>query len=149
MDCLARLLEFTVEQLVHELRRFKGYRGIIQARQWAPFVDARSDSWLESVGRLRWLGAGLPRPECQVPVPAPDGRSFLIDFGLPEELFGCEVFGEEFHGEDQEPHDECRLAWLREERKWAITVARNHNITGPRRDLEAMLHLEWQRHRQQ
>ena len=134
MDCLASLLEFSVVQLVDELRRFKGYRGIIQARQWAPFVDPRSDSWLESVGRLRWLGAGLPRPLCQVPVPAPDGRRFSIDFGLPDELFGCEVFGEEFHGEDHEPHDQARLSWLREEQEWTITVARNQ--------------LEWRRHRQ-
>jgi hypothetical protein len=148
MDCLASLLEFTVDQLVDELRRFKGYRGIIQARQWAPYVDPRSDSWLESVGRLRWLGAGLPRPMCQVPVPAPDARWFFVDFGLPDELFGCEVFGEEHHGEEERPHDESRLEWLREERKWVITVARNPNITGPRRDLEAMLHLAWQRHRQ-
>lgn len=147
MDTLAALEVFSVAQLLLELDRFKGYRGIVQARTWAPYVDAGSESQFESIARRRWLTAGLPRPQCQVPVPAPDGGWFRIDFGLPEERFGGEYFGAAFHGDDQSDHDESRLAWLREAQTWIIVVARTHNVTGPRQDYEQLLQLEWERHR--
>lgn len=147
MDSLAGLRVFAVDELVDELGRFKGYRGIVQARQWAPYVDPRSDSQFESIGRRCWISAGLPRPTCQCPETAPDGGFYLIDFGLPEERFGGEYFGEEFHGEDDGPHDVARLEWLRETRGWTLVVARRDNVVGPRRDLELIFRLEWQRHR--
>ncbi|MFB9314455.1 hypothetical protein [Nocardioides plantarum] len=147
MDSLATLRCFDVPELVEELDRFKGYRGIVQARQWAPWVDGGSDSPFESIARKRWIEAGLPRPQCQVPEVAPDGGEYFIDVGLPGELFGCEYFGEEFHGVDDEPADGARLEWLRTTRRWSLVVARRDNVVGPRQDLEQLLRLEWQRHR--
>ena len=41
----------------------------------APFVDPDSQSPGESILRLRWLDVGLPRPRCQVEVPAPGGAA--------------------------------------------------------------------------
>ena len=147
MDSLATLRSFDIEELVDELDRFKRYRGIVQARQWAPWADPGSDSQFESIGRKRWIEAGQPRPQCQVPEVAQDGGAFLIDFGLAEERFGGEYFGERFHGADDALHDEARLAWLRQGRGWTIVVARSHHVVGPRQDLEQLFRLAWHRHR--
>ncbi|WP_148614387.1 hypothetical protein [Nocardioides rubriscoriae] len=146
-DALAALQQFTVDELVSELLRFKGYRHVVQARTLAPLVDHRSQSAMESTSRLRWHDAGLPRPECQVVEVAPDGGWCAVDIGLPEDRFGLEYFGEEWHGEAQEDHDEARLEWLREERRWTLVVARKHHVLGPRQDLVPRLQATWNLHR--
>lgn len=147
MDSLATTGDFDVEELVAELDRFKGYRGIVQARTWAPYVDPRSQSQFESIGRRHWLAAGLPRPDCQCPVDAPSGGWYHVDYGLPDEHFGGEFFGEEFHGDGQAPADEERLVWLREARAWVIVVARKQHLVAPRYDYQMRLRHEWERHR--
>ncbi|GAA5151492.1 hypothetical protein GCM10023340_30400 [Nocardioides marinquilinus] len=145
MDALARLGTFSVDRLVLELDRFKGYRGVIQARMLAPLVDARAESPMESVTRLRWHDAGLPWPECQVEVAGPDGPYF-VDVGRREERFGVEYFGEEFHGETEAEHDADRLDWLRGRRQWHIVVAGRADVIGPRQSLDLVLRLEWHAH---
>jgi hypothetical protein len=139
MDALAALEHFTVEELSTELSRFKGYRGIIQARALAPLVDPKAGSPGESVLRLRWLDANLPRPECQVEMPAPDGSYYLLDMGLKERRLAAEYDGEEFHGEEQQEHDEARRGWVRERYAWTIVVARRHNVFGRDQDIHRML----------
>jgi hypothetical protein len=145
-DALAALEQFSVEQVVAELTRFKGYRGVIQARTLAPILDGRAQSAMESIARLRWWDAGLPWPECQVVVDAPGGSWFAIDIGLPEERFGLEFFGEEFHADTDQEHDDARLQWLREERGWTLVVARGANVIGPQQDLVSTLQREWTTH---
>ncbi|WP_134767492.1 type IV toxin-antitoxin system AbiEi family antitoxin domain-containing protein [Nocardioides sp. 1609] len=142
MDALATLC--AVEEISTELPRFKGYRGIVQARALLPIVDPRSGSQFESIARLRWHQAGLPHPECQVPVPAPDGGWFYVDIGLPETRFGLEFFGEEFHGPEQHDHDETRLAWAREQQGWTLVVARGPNVVGRHQDVERTLRRAWE-----
>ena len=114
LDALGALNRYDAPQLLAETARFKGYRGVRQLRYLAPLVDKRSGSPGESTLRLRWLEVPLPRPECQVEVCGPDGRSFFVDIGLPDRRFGAEYFGEEFHAEEQREHDENRLSWVRE-----------------------------------
>lgn len=147
LDGLAALGAFSVPELCAELGRFKGYRGVIQARALAPMTDPRSGSFGESVMRLRWRDAGLPKPECQVEIPAPNGSYYLIDIGLPEEKFGGEYDGEEFHGPEQEQHDAHRRAWAREHETWTLVVARKHNVFGRDQDIEHVLREEYKRHR--
>ncbi len=139
MDALAALGRFTVEDLVAEAARFKGFRGVVQLRYLAPLVDARSGSPGESTLRLRWIELSLPQPECQVEVAAPDGGSFFIDVGTAQCRLGAEYFGEEFHGEAEEEHDGNRLAWLRTELGWVIVVVRKHNVYGRDQDVDALL----------
>ena len=71
LDSLAALDAFTLAELSLATLRFPRYRGVRQLRVLVPLVDARAQSPGESILRLRWLDAGLPRPECQVAVPAP------------------------------------------------------------------------------
>ena len=139
LDALAALDRFDVPRLLAEIRRFKGFRGVRQLRYLAPLVDKRSGSPGESTMRLRWLEVPLPRPECQVEVCGPEGRSFFVDIGLPDPRFGAEYFGEEFHGEEQREHDENRLGWIREREGWTITVARKHNVYGAAQDVDGLL----------
>ena len=145
MDMLARLTAFTVPELTTELGRFKGYRGIIQARALAPLVDARAQSPYESVLRLRWYDAGLPRPELQIEVEAPRG-SYFIDLGLPEEQIGGEYDGEEDHGPEQAQHDHDRRAWIRSYGQWLLVVARIKNCVGPHQNAELMFRAMWAEH---
>ena len=139
MDSLAGLGAFCVDELVMATGRFAGYRGVVQLRALAPLVDPASQSPGESILRLRWLDAGLPRPACQVEVPAPGGGSYWVDIGLEEERFGAEYDGEDFHTEDDAEHDEERRGWMRRTQDWTIVVAREGNIHGPHQDVDRML----------
>jgi hypothetical protein len=143
LDSLAATGAFTVDELLVEVSRFKGFRGVIQLRAFAPLADPRSESQSESVLRLRWYDAGLPGPECQVESETPRGTPYQIDIGLPEEKFGAEYFGEEFHGEDRREHDEGRLEWLQEVDAWTLVVARKHNVYGPQQDIVDILSGTW------
>ena len=139
MDALAALRLFTVEQLARAVLRYRGYRGVIQLRTLAPFADPDSQSPEESILRLRWLDTGLPRPECQIEIPAPHGRFYLLDMGLRDRRFAAEYDGEAFHGEEQQEKDEARREWARDHEFWAIVVARRHNIHGYHQDIDRLL----------
>ncbi len=139
MDALAGIGVFSVDQLCFEVRRFKGYRGVIQLRFLAPLVDPRSGSPGESGLRLRWLDVGLPRPTCQLEISAPNGSYYLLDMGLKERRLAAEYDGEEFHGEEQRENDESRRAWAREQLGWTIVVARRRNLYGRDQDIENLL----------
>jgi hypothetical protein len=146
VDMLARVGAFGVDDLVAELDRFKGYRGVVQARMLAPLLDARSESPMESIARLRWHDAGLPWPDCQVEVEGPHG-SYFVDVGRAKERFGVEYFGKEFHSDDDEVDDQRRLTWLREQQGWTIIVARRDDVVGPRQHLDISLRRAWEAHR--
>lgn len=139
MDSLTGLRMFTVDELLRSVVRFAGYRGVVQLRALAPLVDPGSQSPGESVLRLRWIDLGLDRPQCQVPVRGPNGATWWVDMGLPDQRFGAEYDGEEFHGQDQQAHDSWRRDWLRRAQGWTIVVARKHNVYGHRQDIDSLL----------
>ena len=146
MDAMAARGLVSVSELVDEAhRRFKGYRGIVQLRSLGPLVDAGSESPGESVMRLRWIDAGLPRPQCQVEVPSATGGSWWLDMGLEEDRFAGEYDGEEFHTKEADRrHDEFRRSWLRDEESWTIVVARRDNVFGRTQDVEVLLRQAWE-----
>lgn len=139
LDSMAALNRFTLPQLEHAVARFKGYRGVVQLRTFAPLVDPRSQSPGESVLRLRWYDIGLPRPTCQVEVPRSESSSYWLDIGLPEVRFAAEYDGEEFHGEVDQDHDQERREWIRREERWTIVVARRANVFGQHQDVHSLL----------
>jgi hypothetical protein len=138
-DALAALDQFlrrgvTLDQLLLELDRFKGYRGVIQLRALVAIADPRAESVAESALRLHWYDAGLPRPELQWWVYDDQGVGvFRLDLALPEVWFGAEYDGAEFHSEDDREHDEARRTWLAE-RRWWIEVFRKVDVYAPRAD---------------
>ena len=121
------------EELIREVDRFKGHRGVVQLRRLAALGDRGAESPPESALRLHWHEADIPAPpETQIWVHADDGMPrFRIDVGDPEVRFGAEYFGEEFHGTDAEAADEDRLQWLRDRRGWVMEVFTKADVYGP------------------
>jgi very-short-patch-repair endonuclease len=119
------------EEMIAELDRFKGYRGICQLRFLLPIADGRSESVGESALRLHWHDAMLPPPELQVWVQDDVGVDvYRLDLALPELRYAAEYDGEEHHGDEQEGHDRERRKWLSEERGWLIDAFRKDEVYG-------------------
>jgi hypothetical protein len=139
LDALLRLGVFTREELLAELGRLKGQRGIRQLRVLAPLADGRAESPGESVLRLRWLDAGLPRPQLQIEIVEGGRTIYLLDIGLEELLFAVEYDGEDWHSEraDRE-YDDDRRDWLSRRRGWLIKPFRSNDVHG-RSDPEVAL----------
>jgi 8-oxo-dGTP pyrophosphatase MutT (NUDIX family) len=119
-------------ELTHEIGRFKGHRGVRQLRFLAPLGDDGAESPPESALRLHWYEAGIPaRPQTQIWEHDDAGVPvFRIDVGDQEVRYGAEFFGESFHGPDAEEHDEERLAWLSDERRWVMDVFTKVDVYG-------------------
>lgn len=118
-------------ELLAEIDRFKGFRGVVQLRTLAPLGDRKAESQPESALRLHWHDADIGRPETQIWVYDDDGTpKYRIDVGDPEMRYGGEYFGEEFHDEAAKEHDEARIAWLGEQRDWMIDVFTNDHVYG-------------------
>jgi hypothetical protein len=136
----------TVDELLAEVERFKGFRGVVQLRFLAPLADPRAESLAESALRLHWYDAGLPKPEPQWWVCDEHGIPiFRLDLALPEVLFAAEYDGVEFHSADHDrAHDQARRSWLADCRCWVIEVFVNDDLyrlhADPARRLQAGLH---------
>lgn len=72
------------ERMRARLSANAGARGIRRARQILPFADGRAQLPGESVSRLYLQRLGFAPPRLQVPVSAPSGREYLLDFGLDD-----------------------------------------------------------------
>jgi hypothetical protein len=119
-----------VDEVGAELSRFRGYRGIVQARTLAPLMDPRCQSAPEAASLLLWHDHGLPRPELQIAVRNGRGGFYYIDLGLEELRFGAEYDGREFHGPDRSEHDRRRRDFLREVSGWRILVLTRDDVYG-------------------
>lgn len=139
MDALHALGGFTIEQLVREETRFKGYRGVRQFRALVALVDGRAQSPGESALRLRWYDAGLPTPTLQCPVPGPAGSTYYLDLGLPCCRLGAEYDGAAFHGDEHRGHDDRRRAWIRVRQGWTLAVLDRANVFGHNQDAWVVL----------
>lgn len=138
MDALLRLGDFTLDELIEGVDRFKGMRGVIQLRTLVPIVDGRSESPGESTLRLRWLDLqSLPEPTPQVPVMAGGVEVYRLDLGVPELRYGCEYDGEEFHREEEA--DRLRREDLDLRFGWQVDGVRKENLFGPGEDVGVIL----------
>jgi len=105
------------EELLANIERFRGERGVVQLRGLAPLADPRPESPPESVLRLHWLDAsGMPPPEPQQWVYDAGYPRYRIDLTCPELKYGAEYNGRAFHDETS---DAPRLEWLDED-GWVI-----------------------------
>lgn len=139
LDALLRLGRFGVDELAFELPRLKGQRGVRQLRQLVSLADGRAQSPGESVLRLRWIDAGLPRPQLQIEIVEGGRTIFYLDIGLEELLFAIEYDGEDWHSAEADvEYDEARRDWLERRRGWLIKPFRKHQVFG-RNDAEAMI----------
>ena len=138
LDGLLRETDLTKEEIAADLPRFRGFRGIVQARQVVPWADGRSDSYGESASRYGWLTTpGLPPPQLQVPVEVA-GHVFYLDLADEALTIGVEYDGERWHGPDRAVHDDWRRSLIAEI-GWLLIVLRKHNVFGRHRDLDQIL----------
>lgn len=131
MDALARGCSVRVQELLEGLPRFRRQRGVVQLRSLAPLVDPRAESPGESALRYRWVSAGLPTPDLQIPVGVNGWDLFRIDLGLPALRYGAEYDGEAWHGQQQQAADTSRRSRLESEFGWQVRVFRRQDVFGP------------------
>jgi hypothetical protein len=144
IDALLRMGDFSLDELLDGVERFRKQRGVVQLRALAPLADPRSQSTSESALRLRWRDLpSLPPPEPQVPIVDDHGREvFYLDLGVRDLRFAVEYDGEEFHSSDEDvDHDRQRRRWIEENHGWIIKVVRKENVFGRSRDIERILVL--------
>ncbi len=92
MDRLLAGGSFTHAQLLAEIPRMAGHRGVGQLRLLAAQVDARAADLAESALRLRWHEARLPSAIPALPVPVA-GRLVRLGLGVARRQFGAVLAG--------------------------------------------------------
>jgi very-short-patch-repair endonuclease len=116
------------EDLVAELTRHDGLRGIRQARELVGFADERAQCRQESQLRLVLRDAGLPVPEPQVPVYDEYGwERFVVDLGYRKERVGVEYDGKSHLDRARLRADRRRHNWL-ESRGWAMRYSTDEDL---------------------
>lgn len=130
LDQFHRLYGIGSDDLLRELPRFRGRRGVVQARSLAPLVDGRAESARESWVRSAIATAGLPLPDVQVWVERDGVETYRLDLAYRAHRVAVEYDGDEFHRtEEQQTHDQERRDWLRSE-GWVVVVVRRGDFTG-------------------
>jgi hypothetical protein len=121
IDALMNATQLKVVEIESVIEGHPGVRGIGKLRKTLSLVDGGAESPYESLTRLMIVGAGMPRPQTQLPVF--DQLGFVVaylDMGWPEYRVGVEFDGAQ-HWTDarQRSRDIERLADL-EALGWTI-----------------------------
>ena len=131
LDSFARLHGVHQDALLAGQVRFKGRRGVVQARELVLLMDPRAESERESRLRLAIIDAGLPCPTLQHEVVI-EGYLFRLDLAYSAHRVAIEYDGEEHHSsEEQRLHDEHRRELLRAD-GWVVIVVRRGDFADSR-----------------
>ena len=107
-----------------------GLPWIGQAREMVDLADGRAESGMESRMRLRYLDAGFPAPECQIPILDDAGvERYRLDCGVKRRLYGFEYDGVLFHGPERAEHDAARRRWIAG-RGWTVNAFNREHVLG-------------------
>jgi hypothetical protein len=138
LDQMARSGLIDPDELLVEIERWRGDRFVAHARRliiWCdPLAESNGESWL----RLRFLDAGFPRPELQIPLADADGvLRYRLDLGYERLRAAWEYDGEEFHdGLALEARDRRRLADIERRCGWSVVGLRKNLVLGRSMALE-------------
>lgn len=115
----------TDTELLGELVRFRGRRGVRQLRPLIPISDPRAESVRESWTRLAIIDEGLPVPELQYWIEIGGIQVWRLDHAYPRHRIAVEYNGEEWHDrtEEQRENDLKRREWL-EAHGWIVIIVR-------------------------
>ncbi len=113
LDALAQVADFTVEDVAAVAAKHPGARGCRRVPEVLDLMDSGGQSPQETYWRLRLLKEGYPRPQTQIPVPGPDGRTYFLDMGWQELMIAAEYDGEQ-HRTDRGQYvgDVRRSEWI-------------------------------------
>ena len=139
MDQMLRLRGFPVEEFLAGVERFRGERWVTMLRTLAPLADGRAESPPESILRLYWIDAGLPRPIPQLKIWV-DGRLVArLDIGNLDILFAAEYDGVGWHSSpEQRRRDRSRRRAVRDQ-GFEVDVFKRKHVFGARRNVEVRL----------
>lgn len=87
LDRLRALGLVTAEQVAAGIEARRGWVGVVRAREALALSDDGVESPRESMMRLLWLDAGLPRPVCNAEIRDPTGR-FVARVDLLDDAVG-------------------------------------------------------------
>ena len=125
LDAFARLHGITTFDLMAQLSRYRGRRGVVQARSLVPLMDGRAESAGESFTRLAMLDGQLPRPTLQHWVIDDGRRVYRLDLAYPDLKICVEYDGVDYHSSaEQRAADARRRSWLRERGWWVLIVTK-------------------------
>lgn len=134
MDGFARVQGVGCVALTAMLPRFRGRRGVVQARELVPLVDGRAESTGESFTRAAIHDDGLPRPTPQFWVETEGSAAYRLDLAYPQLKICIEYDGQRYHSSDAaRERDDKRRQWLREH-GWVVIVVTKDDLSGPARD---------------
>jgi very-short-patch-repair endonuclease len=121
IDALARPTDIEATDVELLAKRYRGRRGIAQARQAVGLFDAGAQSPKESWLRVVLIQAGLPRPRTQIPVFDEFGDVFAyLDMGWEEVKVAVEYDGDQHRNDRwQYTRDVRRLERL-QRRGWFV-----------------------------
>ncbi|GAB6987347.1 type IV toxin-antitoxin system AbiEi family antitoxin domain-containing protein [Nocardioides pyridinolyticus] len=140
MDTMLGLSEFTHDELLAQVPRFNRRRGVVLLRVLAPLADGGAQSFGETALRLRWYGAGLPRPRTQIPVVVEGRVLYFLDMGLEDAGIAAEYDGDAWHSTSaQRERDAIRRAYLTDVAGWSIEVFRKEHVFGQHQDADRRL----------
>lgn len=95
IDALARATHLKMVEVELLAERYRGRRGIRNARTTLPLVDPGAESPRESWLRLLLIRAGFPRPQTQIPVYDEYGQLVaVLDMGWEEIMVGVDYEGD-------------------------------------------------------
>jgi hypothetical protein len=138
----------TTEEMMTEVLRFRGWRGVRQARMLLPLVDPLAESMPESALRLHWHDAMLPWPHAQHWVHDGDVGLYRLDLADPKVRYSAEYDGEEFHASaGAAAHDAERRRWCQEHDGWQFDVFTKGSVYGLRPHPADVLTAGWHRAR--
>ena len=122
----------TTPELEARLPALFHHPGIVQARELVPLVEPKTESWGESVLRLRVVDAGFPRPEPQIVIEDNTGRQvYRLDLGYRERRTGLEYDGEQYHGaRQQQASDRARRDDLSRRFGWQVYAFTRGDVLG-------------------
>jgi len=139
MDQMLRLPGFPHDAFLAGVERFRGERWVTTLRLLAPLADGRAESPPESILRLYWIDAGLPRPVPQLEIWVDGEMIARLDVGHLGIRFAVEYDGVEWHSSSEQlSHDRARRKAV-EAHDFAVDVFRKENVFGHRRDVDARL----------
>jgi hypothetical protein len=135
LDAFARAHGLNSQQMRLELvRRYRGRRGVVQARELVQLVNSAAESTGESFAWLAIYDEGLPVPQPQCWVYDGAVPVYRLDLAYERLKICVEYDGQEFHSSDeQREHDRRRRTWLRE-RGWWVIVVDKHSFKGAARE---------------
>jgi very-short-patch-repair endonuclease len=134
LDAFRRRHGLTCTDYARQLERFRGRRGVIQARELAALAIADAESPAESWLRMTVLDEGFPPPKPQHELVLPGHGEVRLDLAYPFLKIAVEYDGDEFHSSDEDRDADSRRRRALEAQGWLVIVVTKAKLWGPGRE---------------